>query len=163
MWFRVILPLVVIPLVELSLLVRIARSTSLLAVAGLVLAGGAIGVWLIRRQGLRALRRIEANRSQGAAPSEGMMDAPLLIAAGFLFIVPGVLTDAFALFLLIPAVRKRLGARLAGAFRSRIMVFGSSGFARREDMVDAEVVAPDDMATARANDSHDMTNRMIGA
>ena len=162
MWIRIILPLILVPLVDLALLARIARSTSVLAMMALVVTDGVIGVWLIRRQGRRALRSIESDPSLGATPSKGMMDAPLLIAAGLLLIFPGVLTDVAALILMIPATRRRLGARLTGVFRSRIMYFGSSGFVDDRDMVDAEVVTSGGSATTCATDSRDAMNRMIG-
>jgi UPF0716 family protein affecting phage T7 exclusion len=90
--------------VDLILLGVLVHYTSWLFVLGFVFISGVIGVWLLN-DGLRLYMR-----KSGRAINENEMPvdhflvgAVAHLAAGVLFIVPGVLTDLMALLLLTPA------------------------------------------------------------
>jgi UPF0716 protein FxsA len=66
-----------------------------------------LGLVLARFEGLRTLQQIRQNLSQGIVPAEEMVDGVLIFVGGIFLIIPGVLTDLFALVLLIPYSRTR--------------------------------------------------------
>jgi UPF0716 protein FxsA len=62
---------------------------------------------LVRLEGLRTLRQIQLTLAQGQIPAEELLDGVLIFTGGILLLTPGVLTDLFALVLLIPYTRSR--------------------------------------------------------
>lgn len=82
----------------------------------LLLLGVAGGLAVLRRERLSllmGLRRAAASR-EPALPR--LLDGAARVAAGILLIVPGFLSDAIALLLLVPPLRRRLVVRFSAAF-----------------------------------------------
>ena len=103
---------VVVPLLELYVLVQVAHAIGVVpALAALALVSVA-GAALVKRQGLAALRRIQAELAQHRLPAEQLADGGLLLGAGVLLTVPGFVTDAVGLVLLVPPVRRGVAALL---------------------------------------------------
>lgn len=130
MLLRLFLLFTVIPLIELALLVKLTKWTSLPTTILLVLITGALGAYLARREGIRALQRIQAAASASESPTEAMWDAALILVAGIVLITPGLLTDVMGFLLLLPPFRRFLQKRLADRLSQRITIIrhDSSGF-----------------------------------
>jgi UPF0716 protein FxsA len=90
----------------------------------LLLVGLPLGGWLLRAEGRAALARLRDTLAAGRPPGPGLLDGALA-----LFIVPGFVTDALALVLLVPAARRALGRWLVAHAHSRV-VSRAAGFAR---------------------------------
>jgi len=102
---------VIVPLLELWVLVQVAHAIGVLpALVSLALVS-VVGATLVKRQGLGLLRRIRTELDQHHLPTEHLADGGLLLGAGVLLTVPGFVTDAVGLVLLVPPVR-RVAARL---------------------------------------------------
>jgi len=110
---------VVLPLVELTLLLWVSSVTDWRFSLLLVIATGAIGSYLVRRQGVRALQRVQADLRQGSLPAESLADSALIFVAGLLLITPGLITDLVGMSLLIPFCRSWYKRRAAEWIRSR--------------------------------------------
>jgi len=80
----------------------------------LLLASAVFGVRLVRAQGLATATRVQTMLEQGQSPALGMLEGLALLVAGFLFIVPGFISDMVGLVLLIPLLRRGL---IRGFFR----------------------------------------------
>ncbi len=78
------------------------------ATLGLCLLAAVGGGVLLRQQGLRTLERFVTRLEFGHAPMEETWDGMCLMAAAVFFIIPGLVTDAVGLLLLVPAVRRGL-------------------------------------------------------
>lgn len=102
---RSLLLLILLPLVELFLLVWLASETSVLAALALVIGTGVLGAALARRQGWRAWQKIQQHLAQGRAPAAELVDGLLILVAGLLLVLPGIITDCVGAALLIPPVR----------------------------------------------------------
>ncbi|MFB6890462.1 FxsA family membrane protein [Kitasatospora sp. NPDC056327] len=119
---------------EIWLLVRVGSWLGGLTVVLLLIAGAMTGGWLIKRAGRRALSAaLEQTRDpQSAQPQTG---TSLTVLAGLLLILPGFLSDALALTLLLPPTRalwRAAGRRFADrALRST----GAAGTAPFADAV----------------------------
>ena len=102
---RLFLLFAVVPLIELYFLIKVGTYIGALNTVLLIIATALLGAYLARLEGLRTLRQINDNLAQGILPAEELIDGLLIFAGGVLLITPGVLTDIFALFLLIPFTR----------------------------------------------------------
>ena len=110
---------VVLPLVELTLLLWVGAVTDWRFTLLLVIATGAIGSYLVRRQGVRALQRVQTDLRQGSLPADSLADSALIFVAGLLLITPGLITDLVGISLLIPFCRNGYKRRAAQWFKSR--------------------------------------------
>jgi len=109
---RLLLLFIIVPVVELTLLLQIGDRIGLLATIGLVVGTGALGASLARWQGLGVLRKAQAEMAAGRLPAGQLVEGVLILVAGAVLMTPGVLTDAFGFFCLIPAGRRLLKAYL---------------------------------------------------
>lgn len=95
-------------LAEITVFIVVGRWIGVLATLLLFIAVGVIGTLLLKRQGMRALREMQAALARGEPPAEPVAHAALLVLAGLLLIFPGFLSDLMALPLLLPPVRRAL-------------------------------------------------------
>ncbi|WNG29434.1 FxsA family protein [Cystobacter fuscus] len=121
---RFLLPLVLLPFVELYLLSLIAREVGVVPMLALVLLSGVIGASLARREGLRVLRRWQESVARRQVPEEGLLGGVLVLAGGLLLVIPGVVSDVLGLLLLLPPTR-RVVARWVRRGVERRMASGS--------------------------------------
>jgi len=81
--------LVVVPLVELAVFVKVGEAIGILDAVGVLILVSLAGVWLVKRQGLGILQRIRTELRAGRAPAAAMVDGMLVVAAGLLLVFPG--------------------------------------------------------------------------
>jgi UPF0716 protein FxsA len=105
MMARLFLLFTLVPLLELYILIKIGGYIGAFPTVGLVVLTALLGFVLARFEGLRKLQQIKRSLSLGIVPAEEMLDGVLIFVGGVLLIIPGVLTDLFALILLIPYTR----------------------------------------------------------
>jgi UPF0716 protein FxsA len=120
--FVVVLLLVLWPVVEIAVFLQVVQWIGVLETLAVMLAISLVGGWMVKRQGIGTLARMRAELNDGRIPTGPMTDGGLLAVAGFLLLVPGFVTDAFGLLLLVPPVRTlvRRGLRRRFATRSRV-------------------------------------------
>lgn len=119
---RLILLVLVVPVVELAVLVSLGHVIGAPAVLGLVLGSAIVGLGLARHEGARVLREWQRSVQRGELPREGLTSSVLLLLAGILFVVPGVLTDLAGLTLLLPPLRRSIGRVLSNQVQRRLQV-----------------------------------------
>lgn len=113
---------VVVPLLELYLLVWLARQTSFMTTVAITLLTGALGSALAKQQGLRAYREWRRSLDAAVAPEIGLVEALLILVGGVLLITPGLLTDSCGLLLLLPPTRRFVAVRIKASITKRIAV-----------------------------------------
>jgi UPF0716 protein FxsA len=121
---RLLLLFAVIPVAELLILIKIGSHIGALNTLALVVLTAVLGLMLVRLEGLRTLRQIQLSLSQGEIPAEELIDGILIFVSGILLLTPGVLTDVFALILLIPYTRMHFKRWLRRRF-DRMMASGN--------------------------------------
>ena len=121
---RLILVFTIVPLAELYILIKIGSHIGGFNTLLLVLMTTVLGALLARLQGLRTLRQIQLSLSQGQIPAEELIDGVLILFGGILLVIPGVLTDLFALVLLLPFTRTYFKRWLRRRF-DRMMASGN--------------------------------------
>ncbi|MGD9537852.1 MAG: FxsA family protein [Alphaproteobacteria bacterium] len=87
---------------------------------GLVLGAIAIGFAIVRFQGFAMLLRARRTLAEGTQPAGPIIEGAALLIAGLLLIVPGMISDAVGLLLLIPFVRRRLIGVIAKSISARL-------------------------------------------
>ena len=102
---RLLFLFILVPLLELYILIKIGGYLGAFPTVALVVFMALLGIVLARFEGLRTLQQIRQSLAQGIVPAEEMVDGVLIFIGGILLIIPGVLTDLFALVLLIPYTR----------------------------------------------------------
>jgi len=113
----------------------VAAALPFLEIAGFVWIGGKLGVFLtliwvvgamlaglalLRHTGLQAVGRLRAALAEGREPGHSIIDAACFAAAAILLIIPGFVSDALGLVLLLPATRHWLLRRTAAHFETRV-------------------------------------------
>lgn len=106
-----LLPFIVWIVAELAALILIEGTIGLGWTLLLYLGVSALGLWLLRRQGLAALRGLQRDTGASRNLAAPVFEGVLLALAGFLFLLPGFLSDLPALLLLVPGVRRAIAAR----------------------------------------------------
>jgi UPF0716 protein FxsA len=114
---------IVIPLVEIAVIIQVGQYLGVVNTIGLLLLISIGGAWIVKRQGLGALRRIREQGDLGRVPAAELFDGALILVAGVLLLTPGFVTDAFGLLLLIPPVRAGMRWWLRRRWERRVRVF----------------------------------------
>ena len=112
MLIRLILLFTIVPLVELSLLLRIGEWLGLGPTIGLVIGTGLLGAWLARREGVRAWTAVQEQLALGQVPGRELLDAVLVLLAGVVLITPGILTDLAGFTLMTSPGRNWVASRI---------------------------------------------------
>jgi UPF0716 protein FxsA len=106
MLLKLFLAFTLLPIAELYLLIEVGGRIGAAKTILLVIATGLAGAWLARVQGLQTMYRVKAALRQGRRPTDELLDALLIFAAGVVLLAPGFITDAAGLLLLIPETRR---------------------------------------------------------
>lgn len=94
------------PILEMAVLIKTGQRIGFWATLALLVGAGVVGSLIMSRQSLAALRRTQESMAQGKPPVAPMIDSLFLLLAGMLLIIPGLISDALALLLLIPPLRR---------------------------------------------------------
>ena len=132
------------PLVEIWIIIQVGSliggGWTLLA----IVATAAIGLALIRRQGLGVLLRARQRIEKDEAPIAEMMEGVLLALSGLMLLIPGFITDCVGFFLLTP-LRTRMVERLSLRVQVRRTQHRSSSQAG--SIYEGEFYSSDDRST----------------
>jgi UPF0716 protein FxsA len=144
------------PFVLLYLVVEIVALVALASWIGVgwtllvLLAGSVLGLWLARREGLRAMRAMaEAARDRRVAHVE-VTDGLLVAVGGLLLLVPGLVTDLAGLLLLLPPTRALVRRRMVRAAERQSPILRTARIRGDGSIVDGEVVEEPGVPAPRA-------------
>ena len=130
--------LLLLPLLEIAGFVIVGREIGALATVGLVILSSVAGSLLLRHQGFGVMARVRTEMDAGRDPSRQLAHGAMIVLAAILLIIPGFITDIFAILLLLPPVRDFAWRLL----KSRIVMATSfsSGFSarRRNNVIDLD-------------------------
>jgi UPF0716 protein FxsA len=121
--FLIFFLLISLPVLEVASIVEVSRWVGPLATFLLLAASVTFGLFLIRSQSTIAGRRVMAAVQAGLPPEEPLLDTGAIMFAGVLFMIPGFVSDIFALFLLIPAARRLMWRGMSLGLRGRARVW----------------------------------------
>lgn len=107
---------IVMPIVEITLLIKVGESIGLWNTVGLVLLSAFIGVNMLRYQGLSTLARAQQRANAGEIPGREMVEGIVLAVGGALLVTPGFVTDVIGFSCLIPFTRRAFANALISRF-----------------------------------------------
>jgi UPF0716 protein FxsA len=147
MFILLLLLLVLVPIAELYVIIQVGQAIGALPTIGLLILSSVLGAALLRSQGRLAWRRFRIAVGAGRAPAREVVDGALVIFGGSLLILPGFISDAFGLLLLLPPTRIAIRKLLLSGARGRMLMaaasFGGASRARTRQDYDVDSTAHD--------------------
>jgi UPF0716 protein FxsA len=101
--------------IEITVLVAVGQAIGLLPTILMLILISLLGVWMLRREGSRALVAFQQAVLTRRPPHREVADGVLIAAAGVLVLIPGFVSDVLALALLFPPTRAIISRRLTRA------------------------------------------------
>lgn len=119
--------LIIIPFIEIWLLIKVGGAIGALPTFLLVILASIAGGFLLRQQGMSALRRLQQSLAQGQLPANEMLEGMLIVMGAVLLMLPGFFTDLIGALFLIPPLRRALirlsSGASGGAMQRRVNIF----------------------------------------
>ena len=135
--------LIIVPIIEITLFVQIGGAIGLGWTLLIILATAMLGARAIRRHGIDALARAQAQMATGKPPVGEIVHGVLILMAGILLLIPGFMTDTSGFLLLFPAARLFVLELAAGFILPKLF----SGFSvrrwRGQNPSDAKIIDGD--------------------
>ncbi|WP_421361993.1 FxsA family protein [Agrobacterium rosae] len=121
------LPVIVLmmPILEIAGFIVVGKALGLWLTLALILFTSFLGLVILRSGGLGMVRNLQTASRSGDEPAQAMINGRMRVIAGILLFVPGFITDVIGLLLLVPAFRtliwKAIGPRIvvAGSFKNQ--------------------------------------------
>ncbi|WP_329520594.1 FxsA family protein [Spirillospora sp. NBC_01491] len=108
-----VLAFLLMPALEIYVIIQVGQAIGGWWTVLLLLAGAAVGAWIVRREGRRAWRALQDAFQRGAMTDRRLADAALVLAGGVLIAVPGFVTDVVGLLFVLPFTRPLVRRPLA--------------------------------------------------
>lgn len=128
----VLLGLLGLFVVEIAVMVAVAQATNLAVMFLALIVLCAAGAWLVKRQGIATWKRVNAGLARGEMPTNALLDGLIWVIAGAFLLLPGFVSDALAVLLILPPTRAVLRplivARLARRTAAASMSVGGVSF-----------------------------------
>lgn len=93
-------------------------------VLALFVIGFVVGLLVMRWAGTKAVGALTESANSGGRAADQMGDSGLLLVAGILFAIPGVLTDVIAILLVVPVTRRACRRPMAAFLGRRLRKAG---------------------------------------
>ena len=113
---------VVIPILEIAAFIQVGSLIGLLPTLGGILLTAVIGAFLVRQQGLQTLREAQQASAQGDLPVGPLFHGLFILMAGLLLLTPGFVTDTVGFLLLVPPLRRVIGAKIWEGLKDKVEV-----------------------------------------
>lgn len=117
------LPIVILmmPILEIAGFIIVGKAIGLWLTLALVLFTSFLGLLILRLGGIGMVRNLQAAGRTGAQPADELVNGAMRVVAGILLFIPGFITDILGLLLLSKTVRRFFWK----AFGPRVVVAGS--------------------------------------
>jgi len=116
----IFLSFIVIPIIEISIFITIGSSIGILNTIAIILITALVGIFLVRRQGIKLLFDAQRNLSQGIMPTEEIKGAIFLLVSGLLLITPGFFTDCIGFAIFLKPIQNLIANKAKNYFQSRV-------------------------------------------
>lgn len=120
MFRLLVIVLIVVPALEIWGLFAVGKLIGGWQTFALIVLTGLLGAALARREGRRVLEFARYQMSVGQPPGDSILDAICVFGGGLLLLMPGFLTDAFGLVLLLPVTRPFFKAWILAWIRKKL-------------------------------------------
>ena len=100
-----LLILILLPVIEISLFIYVGGMIGPGLTIVLIIASAMLGLSIMRRQGVTVVASAQRAQAEGRAPVAEVGNGIAILLAGLLLLIPGFLTDALGLVLLLRPIR----------------------------------------------------------
>ncbi len=115
-----------VTLIELWLIVQMARLITWPVTILLAIVSGIIGSAMVKREGLSVLRKGQTELASGRFPAGPIAEGVVLLVGGAFLITPGLLTDVVGLSTLMPPCRRVYAKWLVAWARRNVKIINPS-------------------------------------
>ncbi len=105
MFAKLFLLFTIIPIIELTLLIKVGSYIGAINTILVVILTAAIGAYMVKMEGIGIMYRIQKNMQEGIFPAEEILDGAMILVAGCLLVTPGILTDIIGFSFVFPMSR----------------------------------------------------------
>lgn len=126
MWVLVVTAIVLVPIAELWVILRVGAELGILPTIASLIIISAAGTALVKHEGLKVWRELTGAITRGEEPSRQIVHGACLLASGVLLLSPGFVTDIVGIVLMLPPVRSLVAAGVARRVRSGVTVVNST-------------------------------------
>ena len=102
----VLLLIILVPLIEIYLLIKIGSQIGALSTISLILFTAFVGIFYARYEGFNTLKSAIRQLVKNEMPVYEIISGAALAFAAFLLILPGFITDLIGLLIIFPPTRK---------------------------------------------------------
>ena len=117
----VLLAVIIIPVVEIYLFIKIGSQIGALSTILLVFFTAVVGVYYAKYEGINTLRSGMVQIIKNQIPAHELISGAAIAFAAILLIIPGFATDLIGFLLIIPLTRKLLLGKFNKKFESKKM------------------------------------------
>jgi len=115
----VLLTIILIPVIEIFLFIKIGSQIGAITTILLIFATAMIGVYYAKYEGLNTLKSGFTQISKNIAPTYEMISGAAIAFAALLLIIPGFATDIFGFLILFPISRNFFLAKFFNKFKKK--------------------------------------------
>jgi len=111
---------IIIPIIEISIFITIGSNIGIINTIAIILITALVGIFLVRRQGIKLLFDAQRNLSHGIMPTEEIKGGIFLLISGLLLITPGFFTDCIGFAVFLKPVQNFIASKAKKYFNSSI-------------------------------------------
>ena len=115
----IILAIIVIPVLEIYLLIKIGSQIGAITTILLIFTTAIIGIYYAKYEGLNTLRSGFSQLSRNETPAYEVISGAVIAFAAILLIIPGFLTDLLGFLLIFPITRKIIFGNFTKKFKRK--------------------------------------------
>ena len=115
----VLLAVILIPIVEIYLFIKIGSQIGAFTTIFLVFFTAVVGVYYARYEGINTLRSGMTQIIKNQIPAHELISGAAIAFAAVLLIIPGFATDLIGFLLIVPITRKLILGRLSKKFENK--------------------------------------------
>jgi UPF0716 protein FxsA len=120
MLFRLFALFTLVPAAELALLIYVGSLIGTAETIALVIGTAALGAYLVRREGIGVMARLQGELARGSFPADELLDGALVLLSGAFLITPGFMTDVAGFTMVAPATRQVYKSVLVRYVKERV-------------------------------------------
>ncbi|EGN75321.1 protein affecting phage T7 exclusion by the F plasmid [Idiomarina sp. A28L] len=119
---------IVMPLLEIFVLIQVGSIIGGLNTILILVVTAVIGAALVRNQGMQAWQQAQQRMAVGEMPGLQLAEGILIFVSGLMFVTPGLITDVFAILLLMPFIRRPLAQKIMARMQVQVNTGGFQTF-----------------------------------
>lgn len=112
--------LIILMFAEIAMFIFIGTKIGLLPTLLMIAATSFLGMFIVKKVGLQSFRKIQQDIVTGNAPGAALIEGALFVIGAILLLVPGFISDIFAVLLIVPTTRKLFMAPIFSILRKRM-------------------------------------------